>query len=251
MSPVALNLLFLLAAGGAWAWYHVDPPQPPVRYRFDLHRDVPGYTFQPEAIPPKAAATLATTNLFNGVYLANTSAPGNPTPTPRITAFMGEWSATHAREMSVVSHTPDVCWVGTGWLPVASEHPSQIEFDFDGHRVPFEVRTFRPPGPGPRELTVWCTLVNGQPYSEITRFANPDLDPGDSPKARSNVTARRLAASQFRTAVLSRTAGTGDKQFVRFSAPIAGTGDWRPVLTQLQDFARHWLTLSSAPYGLR
>jgi len=230
--PLLLNALFLLGVSGAWAWYHIAPPAPPIRYHFAAATTVSGYHFKNEPLSEQAARTLATTNLFNGTFYGPKG--------ERVTAFIGEWSAENSQEMSVVSHTPDICWVGAGWMPVANEHPSQVEFDFGPNRIPFEVRTFRPPGPGQRELTVWCTLVNGQLYGELSRFVPPSAKE-DNAMLRRDFTARRLGAAHFVNALRSRTAGSGDKQFVRFSAPLAG--DWRPILQNLQTFARQWLTL--------
>lgn len=231
MRLLLLNAFFFLAVTGAWAWYHVAPPAPPVRYSFSLNTNLNGFKFKSEPISEKAAKTLATTNLFNGTFYGPKG--------ERITAFMGEWRAENSKEMSVVQHTPDVCWVGAGWMPVRSDHPSQITFDFEGTELPFEVRTFAAPSGVHRELTVWCTLVNGQVYEEIRRFASPDLH--QDPRGRRSAGSRRLAASYLLNAISRRTAGTGDKQFIRFSATLAG--DWQPVLHDLQAFAHQWLRL--------
>jgi hypothetical protein len=228
-----LNALFFLAVSGSWAWFHVAPPAPPVRLSFTATTNISGFKFRPEPIGEQAADTLATTNLFNGTFYGPKG--------ERVTAFMGEWRADNSKELSVVQHTPDVCWVGAGWTASANDHPSQVKFEFGDEQIPFEVRTFKPPGGGFRELTVWCTLVNGQVYGELSRFTPLEANSSVSPKMKSNETARRLVGGQFLNAVRGRTAGSGDKQFVRFSAPLSG--DWRPVLRDLQAFAQQWLTL--------
>jgi hypothetical protein len=238
MRLVVLNLLFLIAAGGAWSWFHVDPPQPPVRYSFTARPEIPGRRFTPEPINEAAAQILATTNLLNGTFLG----PG----ADRVTAFMGTWSAENSKELSVVSHTPDICWVGAGWKPVARSHPDRIELEWEGTRIPFECRTFRAPGSLHEELTVWCTLVNGRVAGEIGRFV-PSLDPEAPRLERQAPAARRLAGNQFMDALRHRSAGTGEKQFVRFST--RSQEDWTSSLRTVQEFGQQWLVLKAHSAG--
>ncbi|MCW5558279.1 MAG: hypothetical protein KIT22_10670 [Verrucomicrobiae bacterium] len=234
MRLVLINLLFWVAAGGAWAWYHVAPPEPPVRYRLAPREEVPGMRFTAEPVSETAAEILATTNLINGSFLGKGD--------QRITAFLGTWSAENSKELSVVSHTPDICWVGAGWTPVVAKHPDRIEIELDGVRLPFECRTFRAPGSLHEELTVWCTLVNGRVTGETGRFVVP-VDPESRREERWAIQGRRLAGSHFLDALKHRSAGRGDKQFVRFSTRL--DGDWQRSLGELQDFGRQWLSLSS------
>lgn len=236
MRLILLNLLFLVAAGGAWAWYHVQPPEPPVRYAFTARPEVPGRRFAPEPVGEIAAQILATTNLLNGTFFG----PDNL----RVTAFMGSWSAENSKEMSVVSHTPDICWVGAGWTTVMGNHPDRTDLEWDGTRIPFECRLFRAPGDHHEEFTVWCTLVNGRVTGETGRFVAA-LDPSAGSLERQARPSRRLAANQFLDALSHRSAGTGDKQFVRFSTRF--NGDWPKSLRELQSFGQQWLILVTNP----
>ncbi len=234
MRLVVINLLFLIAAGGAWAWYHVRPPLPPIRYSFTARMAVPGWQFKSDPISETAAQILATTNLLNGSF----TGPGGA----RVTAFMGTWSAEKSREMSVVSHTPDICWVGAGWTPVPKAHPDRMDLEWAGMRIPFECRTFRAPGGTHEEITLWCTLANGLVTGETGRFLVPD-DPGAGRIERQAPQSRRLAGSQFLDAIRNRSAGTGDKQFVRFSTRLQG--DWKAALSSLKSFGQDWLELTA------
>ncbi|MBN8246927.1 MAG: exosortase-associated EpsI family protein [Verrucomicrobia bacterium] len=234
MRLVLINLLFWVAAGGAWAWYHVAPPEPPVRYRLTPRPEIPELRFTPDPVGEAAAEILATTNLVNGSFMARNGT--------RITAFLGTWSAENSKELSVVSHTPDICWVGAGWTPVMGRHPDRVEIELDGVRLPFECRTFRAPGSLHEELTVWCTLVNGRVTGETGRFVAP-VEAGSRREERWALQGRRLASSHFFDALKNRSAGRGDKQFVRFSTRL--DGDWQRSLKELQSFGQQWLSLSS------
>ncbi|MFO1461413.1 MAG: exosortase-associated EpsI family protein [Verrucomicrobiota bacterium] len=231
---ILINLLFWVAASGAWAWYHVLPPEPPVRYSFSARDSIPGLRFVAEPVNDAAAQLLATTNLINGTF----SSPGGN----RTTVFMGTWSAQNSKEMSVVSHTPDICWVGAGWTPIPGKHPDRIELEFGGVRLPFECRTFRAPGNHHDELTVWCTLVNGRVTGETGRFV-ATADPGSRKEEKQAPQARRLAGNHFLDALRHRSAGTGEKQFVRFSTRL--DGDWQRSLHDLQTFGQRWLTVAT------
>lgn len=229
----ALCGLFLLATGGAWAWYHVAPKQFPVSYEFHPTNDIPGWTFTAEAISREATELLATTNLFNGQFSSRSGR--------KVTAFVGTWDAGNPKQLAVVSHSPDVCWVGAGWKPVAVNHPDKVLIEFGNDTVPFEVRTFEAPGGGHRELTLWCTLVSGQVYEEVGRFVIRQEDEALPINALKAAGARHTLKTKLLKAVLDRIPGNGTKQFVRFSIPLRG--DWEPVLEELKGFAKGWLHL--------
>ncbi len=229
---IGLNLLLALGIGSAWAWYHVAPPPPSEAYRFLIRTNLPGWQFEPAPVPDTAKKILATQNLFNGVYRGPAG--------ERVTVFVGRWDANNANELSVVGHTPDVCWVGGGWKPISLGQPQQVSFTVSGQEIPFEVRAFRPPAGGSYELTVWCTVVNGRLYQELDRFTPTDL-PQDDRRLRSAETARRVGAAHFLNAVRYRTEASGEKQFIRLSMPTDGA--WETNLHQLGTFARDWLML--------
>jgi hypothetical protein len=232
ISPILCGL-FLLATGGAWAWYHVAPKQFPVSYRFTPTHTIPGWSFQSEPISRDATELLATTNLFNGTFISRSGR--------KVTAFMGTWDAGNPKQLAVVSHSPDVCWVGAGWKPVAVDHPEKVFIDFGNHTIPFEVRTFEAPGGGHRELTLWCTLVSGQIYEESGRFLIRKEDESLPTQSLKAAGARHSLRTKLVKAIVDRIPGDGTKQFVRFSIPLRG--DWQSALEDLQNFARDWLQL--------
>lgn len=66
-----LTVMFVAAVAGAWAWYHVDPKRFPVSYAFHAVDTIAGYEFKAEPVGDEAVQTLATTNLFNGLFRSN------------------------------------------------------------------------------------------------------------------------------------------------------------------------------------
>lgn len=243
MNPAVLSWtlsgLFLSAIGGAWAWFHVAPKQFPVSYRFHATNNIPDWSFSPEPVSRHAIEVLSTTNLFNGIFVNRSGR--------KVIAFMGTWDAGNPKQLAVVSHSPDVCWVGAGWRPVAVDHPEKVLIDFGDDPIPFEVRTFEAPGGGHQELTVWCTLVSGQVYEEAGRFIIRKEDESLPIHALKAAGARHTLRTKLLKAVLDRIPGNGTKQFVRFS--IALRGDWRPALEELRGFARVWLELERTGAG--
>lgn len=238
-----LTLLFFAATGGAWAWYHVAPKQFPVSYHFRPQSEVSGWKFRPEPVAEQAVEILATTNLFNGTFYNERG--------ERVTVFVGTWDANNPKQLAVVGHTPDVCWVGAGWQPVAGGHPDKLPLHFGAHTIPFEARTFLTPDRRSRELTVWCTLVSGQIYEETSRFELPSAAPTGSVAERQAFGARHTLKSKLLKAIGDRIPGDGTKQFVRFST--AAGSDWSASYALLGRFGEHWLQLetttleSSAP----
>lgn len=232
-----LTALFSATVLGAWAWYHVNPKRFPVSYKFHAADKIDGYEFKAEPVGEEAVQTLATTNLFNGRFRGTSG--------EFFTVFMGTWDAARSKELSVVGHTPDVCWVGAGAVPVSVGQPDRMELYLGGNKIPFEVRVFQMSAKTKQmELTVWCTLISGQVFAEGDRFELKD-------SSAAPVAGRRLARIHFVRAIRERVPGDGSKQFVRFSTPL--DGDWRPALERVELFAQRWLRLdvSRAEVGSR
>ena len=232
-APFVIGAAFLGATGAAWAWYNVSPQQFPVRYQFTPRPEIPGWTFVPEPISQDARDILATTNLFNGTY---TNAQGG-----RVTVFLGTWDANNPKQMSVVAHTPDVCWVGAGWDPVAGGHPDKLAIGFRTNSIAFEARTFLTPDKRSRELTAWCTLVSGQVFEEEKRFELPEEAKKAIGRERQAPGSRHNLKSRLARVIEQRIPGTGEKQFVRFSVP--SNGNPAASFDLMGKFGTQWLDL--------
>jgi hypothetical protein len=236
IAPFLIGVAFLGATGAAWAWYNISPKQFPVSYRFSPRPDVPGWKFVPETISAQARDILATTNLFSGTY----SNPKGDT----VTVFLGTWDANNPKQMSVVAHTPDVCWVGAGWEPVAGGHPDKLNIGFGTNAIPFEARTFLTPDKRSRELTAWCTLVSGQLFEEEKRFEMPEAVRAASPTERQGPGSRHALKSKLTKVIKERIPGSGSKQFVRFST--SSNGNPSASFDLMAKFGSQWLDLHAA-----
>jgi len=230
--------LFFATVLAVRAWFASGSEKEVERLHFRVRDELPGWKFEPEKVADRAQEILATTNLFNGTYYSTNG--------QRITAFVAEWRAESSEAMSVVQHTPDLCWVGAGMKPANLGQPGRVEVQLGGRAIPFECRVFGPPQGSSRELVLWCTLVGGAILPETGRWAveeNVNLHS----RARFDWAGRRLAASHFLGNVRERRRGVGEKQFVRFSAPV--DGGWEQSLQNLKTFAPMWLDLHSIRPG--
>lgn len=227
-----LTLFFFCSSAGGWAWFHVNPRDFPVYYHFNPRTNLVDYEFIAEPVSEEAMEILATTNLLNGNFIRRNE--------NRYTIFVGEWNATDVKGLSVVGHTPDVCWVSAGAKPVELGQPEIVELDFDGVKIPFECRVFRMRDDLPPEMVMWCALASGQVYYEGGRFTGNSANKLETLNniAKAN---RTRSINSFISSVSQRIAADGTKQFLRFSAPVGS--DWRINLVQLKEFARRWLRL--------
>lgn len=239
-SAWAISGLFLLAVLGSTAWFATGSVSGDRRLAFALHDAIPGWSFRPEPVAESAQSILGTTNLVNGLF----AGPDGET----FMVFSARWQAASARSMSVVQHTPDVCWVGAGWVPVDVGQPRQVQLALKGGEMPFECRAFRGPGQDHRELVVWCTLVGGRVLPESGRWT--ELGGGDTRRDQAVAAYRRVALDHFVGNVRDRRRGSGDKQFVRFSVPLKG--DWKESMERLTRFSKLWIEVADAsPNGGR
>jgi hypothetical protein len=227
-AAAALVGAFFLPVLAAWAWFHVGVRPPADAVRLDPRTEIPGWQFTAEPVPPKAQELLATTNLLNGVFHQEGGG--------RVTVFAADWHASDARQLSVVQHTPDICWVSIGWVPRDLGQPQRVSLMIAGQPWPFECRVFGVPGHPDQQLVLWSTLVSGQPIEEGSRWSSENEITGPRDRFRS---ARRMAGGQFISGLRERRAATGDKQFVRFSTAVSS--DWQASLSELERFANGWL----------
>lgn len=233
---LALTLAFAAMVMGAWAWFHVLPPKEADSLRFVVRTEMDGWEFESQPVGEAAMRVLATTNLVNGTFRS--------TEGQRVTVFAADWHADDGGAMSVVQHTPDICWVGAGWTAVDLGQPRRVEWQWGQRRLPFECRAFVAPGGGHRELAVWCTLLGGTPLEESDRWITSE-SPQDNARARQSSASRRLGASLLFRNVLDRRAATREKQFVRFSVPASP--DWAADFRILESFATRWIEVRDRP----
>jgi hypothetical protein len=224
----AFALVFLFCIGGAYAWFHLGAKERPSTIRFETRSEIDGYNYRSERIPPNEQSALATTNLISGCFIR--------TNAEEIRVFFANWSGSDGKNLSVVQHTPDICWVKAGWQPVNLGQPEKMTLRFGTANLDFECRAFEAPGGSVRQLVVWSTLVGGKPFEESWRFkaGKPASLEGAWLQAD-----RFLAVNRFLQSVVNRIPSERSKQFVRYSTPVLS--DWQTAFETLRAFGPHWI----------
>jgi hypothetical protein len=225
--------LFSVALVGAWGWFYVGVTPPEKSYVLHAKESLPGYQFKPMPVGEQAIETLATTNLLNGTFEGGTAGD-------RFMVFSASWAAKGAKQMGVLGHTPEICWVGAGFKLISMGEPAFLEVDLAGERVPLECRIFQAPDRRSLEMVAWCSVVSGQFLEEGFRFQAERGQQGESRLNQAD-NARIRGANSFVRALAARQPGDGTKQFVRFSTPVSG--DWKESYQRLQKFSQEWLEL--------
>lgn len=231
--------LFLLAVGSAWGWYNINPKRFDTMYQFTVRTQLSGMTYRTNAVDETVTESLATTNMVDGVFSVDGA--------PKFRVFMGTWDSADSKQMGVVAHTPDICWLALGMLPVAQGQPRSTVLDFQGVKIPFELRIFQSRDKSHLEMAMWCTLISGQVFEESPSFeASKPTNPGASldnydAGQHQGEASRAHSAGQFVGILKNRIAGDGSKQFVRFSTGV--DQDWKSSLAELQRFSTQWLEL--------
>jgi hypothetical protein len=214
------------------------------------------------------SSELPTIEIASRSAISDSTRSATASPADRVTVFVAFWAGADRKGLSVVQHTPDICWLGNGWIPLDLGVPKQVQIGLsvkdtpskisysdstaltDGLStlkvsdrifgsnitLPFECRTFELRGVGAREMGLWCTLIGGKMLFEPTRYQGVSTQGHDgytTPYERS------LAANHFSQAVKARMQSHGNKQFIRYSVPL--TGDWQGALQNLKAFGDAWL----------
>ncbi|MBM4077028.1 MAG: exosortase-associated EpsI family protein [Planctomycetes bacterium] len=231
---IGLNLLFTAGVCAAWSWFNLSHPKPEGFLQFQTQTPPPGWSFQDIPLGSEVIATLATTNVINGIF----SGPDGE----RIAVFMGNWNTDNRQDMRVLVHTPDLCWTSAGWEPVACPIGESTTILIGEQAVPFEMRVFRSPRDGQLELCVWSTLINGTPYQEMNRFPQAEA-PRSNSQFRVAAAGRELTAGYFIKSIHSHAAAKKSKQFVRISIPTTHNIDL--TFGKINQFASLWLNCRS------
>lgn len=225
--------IFAIALGAAWAWFYVGVTPPEKSYVLHAKESLPGFQFKSIPVGEQAVEILATTNLLNGVF-------ENTQDKERFMVFAANWVAKGTKQMSVLGHTPEVCWVGSGFRLVALGEPAFMEVDLNGERLVLECRVFQTPDQRSMEMVVWCSVLSGQLLEEGFRFQS-DRDQMGHLRINQAANARLRGMNSIIRALVTRQPGDGTKQFVRFSTPVSG--DWKDSFKRLERFAEKWLEL--------
>jgi hypothetical protein len=257
LAPVLFLAAFVVIVAGSWAWFNALPRDDSQLPWFTTTTNVAGYQFETQPLSPTALEILRSPEYINGRFQARSAAGREPSSSQAISIFSANWSAASGEVMTVVQHTPDVCWVGSGWQPLDLGQPKQVALSIPhgtspaalkGKALPstsftFECRAFLAPEGQVRELVLWCTLVGGRILPESARFrlskekaAMADVSNG---KEKQLAIGRRLTIDYFVHAVTQRLRARGTKQFIRLSTSVSGNPE--DALAELAGFARQCL----------
>jgi hypothetical protein len=224
-------LVFLVCIGGAYAWFHSEKTHQST-IRFEARSVLAGYDYRIEPITPSEQSSLATTNLTSGTFIG--------TNAQEIRVFFANWNDSNGKSLSVVQHTPDICWVKAGLQPVNLGQPEKMTIQFGTANLDFECRAFETPGGDVRQLVVWSTLVGGKPFQESWRFQTSKSATREAAWVQAN---RFLAANQFIQSVIHRIPSERTKQFVRYSTPVQT--DWQTAFETLRLFGPKWIEVKT------
>ena len=221
---------FAVISPHIWIQSHARPPQNP--FYLKARREIPNYRFISVPLGPRVEKSLSTTELFNGHFIDARS--------QRVSVFVGNWQPGQG-DISSVTHTPEKCWVGTGFQIVKYGGPSQVTIPIGGRQISFQCRVLKRSDLGTAEITLWAACIDGlwdgipyelpleqisDAYTVLDRFKNMLV----GYKNRWTFLCDRL---------LFRSNPAGRKQFIRLSTPL--TTEWQPVLSELAAFANRWL----------
>jgi hypothetical protein len=116
-----------------------------------LPRDAPGWVTEdvPLAASEVGVDIVKTTLNYDG-YVFRRYSQGNKV----FDIYIAFWQARKVPVSMVAAHTPDVCWVGAGWVPVASRSGEALQLA-RGATIPGEWRCFRAPSGQERDVWFW------------------------------------------------------------------------------------------------
>src|SRR5262252_4303124 len=96
--------------------------------------DVPGWKYRAIPVDESAEKVLVADHIFNAEFVGDRATS--------IRAFSAKRYDEKANEIGLFIHTPDRCWVETGWRADPAENPTFKEVNLHGTSVLAERRVF-------------------------------------------------------------------------------------------------------------
>lgn len=212
-------------------WYTRSGEEKPIW--FSERSQVESWEYSSTPIEKSAERILVADRTVNGEFTREGYA---------VRVFSAKRYQEKSNEIGLFVHTPDRCWVESGWKLEAAA-PDIQEVTVHGVRLALERRIFR--FGAERELVYFCGLVGGQtlPYrldhnlSVGARTALQQNGPANGAVARASDAHfwRRLW-----TSFASRRDLSGSKHFIRISTPVQGEEIARAD-ERLRSFLAQWL----------
>ena len=205
------------------------------------------WEFKEEMLSKSVMDRLGHGNIKNGFYINRKSGE-------KFSFFLGEWDPDNTRQMSVVSHTPDVCWVGAGWKPVnlgqpnktifklALDSESESEIPVTKEKLYFlETRVFEHALTHQKELAMWFTIIDGRIIDEpnLIDLENSENNLISAGKTFAAFRNSQNSAHRFLTAMKERRTWSGKKLFYRVSVPVYEQ-NWELSYLNIKDWIPYW-----------
>jgi hypothetical protein len=236
---LAIPLLLAAVVGVLWVfpsfWY--DRPAQGGTFWFGERTNVTGWVFNNVPDDQSAEKVLVADRIFNGEF----TAPGDL----RVRVFSAKRYEEKANEIGLFVHTPDRCWVETGWKIEPSD-PDLKTVNLHGLTIPVERRIFTTPNQ--RELVYFCGLVGGQPLPyRLDHNLSVGVRSGSAGSPRKLAALFRASDGHFWERLWesfkSRREFLGPKQFIRISTPIVDSGktEMAAADNRLAAFLNDWL----------
>jgi hypothetical protein len=216
------------------------------RIEFDFEENFLNWSFVEIPLSKEVKNKLGNGEIKNGLFSSTQSEI-------QVRYFLGKWDPSNPKQMAVVSHTPDICWVGAGWKPVNLGQPNTTyilpggtdsveEINKDIIGIEFQTRVFEHVLSKEKELAMWCTLVDGRPIREpkVLNDSQIFLSKSVFKSVLGSFRNSQLSVHRFYVALLERKAWSGPKSFLRISMPL-NRNQWSSEHKTLIEFAQNSL----------
>lgn len=245
--PLVIYILCLLG-GKFWYLDHSEETsdiKDPFKINFQSHFGE--WRFVEEELSESIMERLGHGDIQNGFYT-------NQKSSERYSFFLGEWDPNNARQMSVVSHTPDVCWVGAGWKTVELGQPDKTFFTLNLSKKSkspelgenkqqyfLETRVFEHALTQQQELAMWITIIDGRIVNEpgLLGLATSEGDSLLDGKKLASLRNSQNSVHRFLTAIRERKTWSGNKLFYRVSTPVDDE-NWELAHSNIKSWIRLW-----------
>ena len=198
--------------------------------------NAPAWTYAEIGVDKSAERLLVADRLINGEFRKSDRS------SPPIRVFGARRFKEDPKEIGLFVHTPDRCWVQSGWN-LGAVSPDYIEVELHGRKVGFERRVFTVQGQ--EELVYFAGLVGGQtlPYRLDHNFSvsRRVVDAGAKDRiTKANRWNDSVLWRRVMDSFVSRRPLLGPKQFLRISTPVI-VGDLKAADRRLQEMLPLWL----------
>jgi hypothetical protein len=239
LKKLLLPLILAAAVGLLWAfprfWYSAQG-EGEMRWLRE-NTEVAGWGFHSVPVDEAAERVLVADRTFNGVFTNNLGST--------IHVFSAKRFVEKSNEIGLFIHTPDRCWVETGWKIDAESAPTFREMELHGIRIPIERRIFH--AGTRRELVYFFGLQGGRPLPfRLDHYLATGLRTSDKEAIGRQ---RHVRASDMHfwarlwDSFKTRREFRGPKQFVRISTQL-GAEEIGDADERLVQFLSRWLSPS-------